>query len=366
MPNWQLCIDESGQFDRTEDFVCVAGILIRTDNAPLVGVRNAIRRQLPNVPWPPHATYVRHLLSAVLWHCVARENPDVGWNYYDSGSNEALTCEHIGQLIRENFPDEWQAQCRLILENQDPVYQILGGWQHVLNGCLLESARHTLDEICRRNISALYNTLENLIQFSTVRIFISSEAWQGEAVILNQDRYLQLLETLLRRICETLTLTGDQHNVQLNILSRSVKIHWSDQASPLNNRHLGNIITRINRNWQLAQPNAVRFNIGVAQWNANTNGGLVLSDFIANGVRNPVNSNQSLYNVCDGLADRVPRDPLQSGAPPRPHLTAGPRVTEVLVRAQEGHISTRALSSNLRDLHAHIRRWAIDQALAWL
>jgi len=116
---WAFYVDESGNFDDAFDDVAVAGLLLR-DSAALHphAIRAALRRAIPLLPWPLHATFINQpaYVAMVL-------EPAVRPDRQTAKTELGVTVLRAWRLLKERERDRVNSVARRLRDSAEPRYE---------------------------------------------------------------------------------------------------------------------------------------------------------------------------------------------------------------------------------------------------
>lgn len=357
---WRLYIDETGSFDRREEVVAVVGILIRegTPHGTPGVIRATIERELPLLPWPPHAALLRsrsvHLLIAHgRWHAgdlpgmgISKELADLAVDRLRRARPEVLArareALRNGRYPRRSDSKALDRELRLAPESQWAVDEWIA------------------------NVFAMLGRVTRVIaaapgQGPGALVFASAEGQTGDATLeidpasdLGSKRYATLLEVVLERVVAAMAHSGGEHMVTIDIQSRSHihpakgrKVQLADAPEILEA-----VVGRV-----LPAP-GVRIRLGRVEFFEQVRGGgPVLADFIANTARRVLEVRPSFAEIERVVTSRSGAA-VRTGKPALPNVGASGLARAFVTAAKEGR------DRGDGDLDG-CAPWAKDQAHEW-
>lgn len=373
MGDWQLFIDESGDFDQPRDTCVVAGVLVHAPMHPRgeADVRAALDDAYPALRYPPHATKLRFLsgrVVATLAGATSSSSPTA------TGARElarralAVIEAHDGSIA--------DAVGRLSSEGREPGNEQLTAWDGLLrvhapsfaDGVqqLLEQDVHRMRQVLDR-AGALFGADDPGEAFVVAAADTGhADAYAIEDPVVERDRYLALLGVLFERtlalLCERV---GAGARIWTSVARRSV--HRRDVGRfPLMPRNIGAAAETAARFplFDGATPRPKLIAAGVPAYDAAVPAGMVLADFVANRIRG------ALLRVGRLSWDRLGRMARAQVAMP---IAARPRFVEyaspIPAIAATG-APNAAIWSAFEGMPAaldfgDVPQWARDQAMIW-
>ena len=371
MTNWDLFVDESGQFNQADDDVTVAALLMQRGHSGRAALAALLKQVLPHIPFPQHSAHLNHPLSGLVWNRLARKSR-TAWSEASEGRKRVYAeaekllhqqQQHAALLSAACASAEKNVGRAKIKEQLEPLWKVLRR-QHTHLASRLQSYVSEDREMLRQSLKTLAN--ENVVY-----VFYAGEAWRGDS--LNQpDRYLDLLQTLIVRVADVLGKIDAEHQVYCHILGRRINDAHFSVPVPMQQRHLlmlfnqlfGSQLTRLHPRGSVQM-----YPLPVASWNDTMDARLVVADFVANQARRVLKTKGSLEEIELSLAAGAPL-PLRLNASGLPHLCAGASVRELLLQAQRQAQGEKTLRSNITARAHRVKQsprlWAIEQAVAWL
>lgn len=360
---WFLFIDESGNFDDTDDPVSICGLLLRW---PVPGLRHgelaqAIRSALPHVPWPPHTAHLRHPASQVVWFCA---DPD---SFAQSDRTAVLA--RAAHMLRQTCAAELDAAVARVRSRRavdfgslttlrtalcaSPHWQQLNGFVHYD----LAMFRRVL-----RGVAELPVESRNGIDIPAACLFSVRENPTGDASAPEEDRYLALLRVLLGRATSVVRRFPGEHTVRVVADSRWVRGADGAGQQDLDCGHMAEAIDSMTvfGDGQSAA-RLVAFN--VQRWGYDVDPRLVLVDLLAFLTPRAPAPSLPLWQAEQLLTAQVYL-PASSGRPRRSHLASGIFV-DACMRSAMGSPDRRAAFLSCV-VASGLPRWTIEQAQQWL
>lgn len=273
--SWLAFIDESGDFSRASNPVCVAGVLLREDDSPAFGreLRMALGRALPHIVYPPHATFFNHL----SFH-LSR------WRALPAVKRDAMDTAFARRLARAE---------QLIAAAPDAPRELVGpaGW---LDFSTLSQLDRWIERWTRDAFLALsavrdlgYQRLWQVLSDSAQRrgavALVSAEAQPDSAAgAAPLPRYLRLLSGLAERVVMLLRAVDPRARLVVRVAARARQP--SDGERPLtvdDVRAAFDAISRAPPPSQEAGPIEI-VPMEPEPYREQVHPGLVLADYVAN------------------------------------------------------------------------------------
>ncbi len=346
---WDLFVDESGDFADAADAVVVAGVLVRRGCKAFAPMRleHALRAAAPHVPWPLHTSLIWRPSAHVLWRA-------------HEGAAQPADARAL-DLLRRACPDLLAAVQAQLARGAEPRHADLVLLERTLRGLdgetwprLTRAAHHTATRIRQVLVTAARQAGDD------VALVTAAESTLGDAVPAggtSGDRYLTLLTRLLERLADALARKAGDHEVRLHVLGRDVQDPLLHRPTPLHVRHL----TAAAQDATRAEDRRVTTSSGsvrlvpqpVLAFDAHAPAGAVAADLVANAIRRDVNASAGLRDLSAALSGKLSMGPTLAG---RPLVTASGAAAAWLDHARGGRVGPLADG---------LRRWALEQALAW-
>ena len=203
---WAFYVDESGKFDDAQDDVVVAGLLLR-DSASLHphAIKAALRRAIPLLPWPLHATFI----NQPAYVTMALE-PAVRSDRQVAQTELGITVLQAWRLLKKRERDRVNAVARRLRESAEPQYDDIA----LLSSALRKADSLVFDRL-RAHALETYAIAARLVSdlaasesagLPTILLAAASETVVGDACLpaKSSDRYLQLLGFTLGRVRQVL------------------------------------------------------------------------------------------------------------------------------------------------------------------
>ncbi len=354
MATWILDVDETGDFSEGNVGYGVVGVLTSVERRQqFVGrVRATWQREMPEVPWPPHATVLRQPLAWAIWGQTSAE-PQL--RVASLKVDQALQGDSVWRSLRKDLD-------RATRGNET---------QH--RHCIAKVAQtvpQALDVLEQRSAKALdlqTQILRRVAEQCQSLVVTASPA--SSTAVSTADRYLALLTTLIRRAADCVLALPDhgQHELRVSAQQRGVVDPVLGPGIPMHIRHLGTACEHAAQSTQRVirkdcgsvrlVPHAVPIFLAAGEdWE-------VLADGAANRLyRIFQQPEQSLLRWCDGIA-AASLLPCRA-SPARLPLTASDGVPERLVEIAR---KKGSLSESHQELGALSNyAWAREQAGEWV
>ncbi len=351
---WGLFVDESGDFTSSEDPVAVAGLLVREDVAGgrAHEMRESVRRALPGLPWPLHASLLRQtgFIVALLGRHFERHGafPEGLQADVEAAARTAL------DLLREREPAALASAMAALAEGRKVPYLALERMTEQLRRRASVAAR-VLSAHERKAwafVRSVLQALDGQAQdgLPAVLLLTSGETTDGDAGPDADSRYLGALEALFDRAAAVLLRRPGRHRVWVRTLARGVWEPRIGRRVPLRVQDVGAVLRR------LPERAAVRMTVAeVREFDEDVDFPYVFADFAANRARRVLRSalaglRQSENELRVALAASV-----RSGTPTRTHLAATGLGLRLAREAAPAGTPTPPGA----------RRWALEQAAEW-
>lgn len=348
MAEWQLYIDESGDFDAVEDRVVVVGVLLAGADHPSrqQELRDWLKSTFPSSPYPPHQRILN--LAAGVAACVAREPARVPEL---QPAVDALDACPLRDDVREL--------------RTTPV------------ATFRDAKLRTVDNWMRSHARGAYDLLKRHI---TQRRGVASRGFakvigEGGAVVAaaearprasSQDRYLDLLTVLIERVV-LLLADGNSHRVVTVVGARDVTVPGRTapgRLAPLvrcrlQREHVEQAaktacsrLPQSSVSFAIAQP---------ATYDSRCHPGLVLADLAANRVHGAIYQ-ETFRDLSESLVGALGAPPLGRAlavSADLPSLAGSGRAADAIADVARNP-SRNASTAGV------IPRWAREQADAWI
>ncbi|TNF24480.1 MAG: hypothetical protein EP329_24850 [Deltaproteobacteria bacterium] len=229
---WQLWVDESGDFDAEHGDVVVAGLLVRADVAAVADrtLRRALQAAAPDCPWPLHATLTRRLSMYVLWpvHAATRRGTKL-----DPLTRDALS-------VLEHYAEKPLARALTALnKNREPSADVLDTLDLWLDEGAYSRALKERRATVRLAISRTLEAVGKSAGDDRIWSVAAAEAVVGDAYGQPlDDRYLSLLACALYRTRNILLQRPGHHIVRVLASERGVHPRRGAEREPLRQRHV--------------------------------------------------------------------------------------------------------------------------------
>ena len=352
--NWELFVDESGNFGSARDDISVCGVLARADLPGLRpdSLRVALERVAPWLPWPPHVAHLNTIVLIPLAFVAAHERGVLA----DPGRAPST----VRRLARQRPAEVASALDALrahALPEYDDLEALRGPFAHLNKGTRMywsEIANETRAYYGRLLAGLAASPLDGA---APPHIFVvtSGETRRGDAGATADARYRESIEALFERIGDIVDRFDGEHRVRLNvsqldvyepILGRRVKLHV---------RHLGEIVRRLSP--ELGDRVRLVPATVSAYFTPDVHPAFVLADLVANRARPVLARSVPLARAEADLVTSL-RAPVRSGTPRRSHLAA--------TGISRTYVASHRRGDCLPDLDSGaLRRWAREQAVEW-
>lgn len=364
---WQLFIDETGNFEDPDASVAVVGWLVQHREHPRfdADLRGALAKVVPDAAWPPHAAH----LNLPIVHPILTQgfgavpSDDDAWVSSMPGAwarLRALKHEAVRKVLnlaeqRQMAPYDDLAEANEIVKRLEP--NLFGSFK----------ARR------ERRMRHMRGLLSHLGE-----VFGPGESWlvgAGMPPVADDDtskgdRYLALLETLFCRVFALLRSDdGDRHEVRVHVARRWVKPNGVPLTLKLRIQDVGDCVRRAERFPVLApepgKPDA-RVRIvphSVSRYDSNVRPGIVIADFAANRLRWPMSTARSWHEL-QARADSQVALPVT--APARRDVGASPLPALAAHGLPEQAIRGAAEKVQVLEVPWTPPGWTTDQARQWV
>lgn len=379
--DWQLFVDESGDFRDPTKRVCVAGVLLALPEHEdlTTALRALLERAFPLSSYPPHATLLNLAASRALFALAARargravELPDTKWEAVDAAIAALRTADDDAVVEALRAAERGLAP----------------GWEHA-RACEAwlttnaPAAARGLRDIAELEDQHLRDTVFGLLAqvlegnegdgpatpWAKPIVVVAAEASPPASPKDDEDRYLDLLETLFERVYALLRSTdGVRRHVIAHIAERPL---WRDDGKRMLGR--ADVAEASKRAARLSflqssvfpDPKVWMSTLAPCRFDEAVHPGVVLADFAANRVGralrdDPKREHDLQRRVQAALGDvGVAMRPLS-----RPQLA--PLPTAATSGSPRSHVA-RALEGERVDFRTlgDVRpEWAADQAQRW-
>ncbi len=340
---WQLFIDESGNFDSPEGLRLVTGLLIKAPDTEEVrtSLRSALEQAHPGIPWPPHS-----FLCNYMGGWVAQVLANQAQNQIDE--NLWMAAERIQSLLKVKSPEAHTSLRKLMKPGKKygNDAQRLERYLQRLPPQLLTPfvvAQRTRTEL----LGMLFQELERDNQAFTV-VSVVGDRTAG-------DPYLRAFETLVERVValfrESPAKPESPHIViRVHVASREIQPEWAPTRIPFIPKIMQGLLAHARNYPPYAPRDRLEFNPRLSFvfsnfWNANygvdCHPGITLVDYLSNQTYRSLRdlgklkhlTCQIIHNNCRSrlllAPQRVPR--LDSKA--LPTLAATGRAREAILEA---------------------------------
>lgn len=363
---WDLYIDESGDFDSQEDDPLIAGILLPVgppESNP-AWQRKLLEDELPWIPWPIHTSEARNPVMHVLWPHARDLDPAEQIRAFASDAAEALKKKEaevlnraVTRIRKQRAPDQEDVRkLRAVLRHRKEEWSAL---QH----------------LARRSYERLKSAARAIGESPRSSIILVGEPQQADAWPMRKedDRYLTMLPALLQRAADAILQSPGKHFVRVHVMVRhvvdptlgSAASSVGEKGAPgLHQRHvtaairtaLGESAPKLQR-----RSSRVRFGAGLLGRNDDPNlrAGFVLADFAANALYRHFPGDARLAETCRLVRRKTRQRVTYSEEPRHPHIAASGRPFQYLSFTR-GETTRKPLPGD-----AAMRPWAIEQANEW-
>jgi hypothetical protein len=357
---WKLYVDESGNFDNELDSVVVAGLLV--GDSPVLqphAIKTALKRAIPLLPWPFHATYI----NQPAYVAVALE-PAVRLDKAAAGTELGPIVNQAWRVLKERERDRTNAVARRLRDEAEPKYDDI-----VVLSSTLQRFEPSISERLRSHALEIHATVGRLISdlavakgtvlppvlFAAVGETATGDAFADDG---SSDRYLTLLGVLLGRVRDVLVRFSGQHQVSVWTSRRDV-IDWRLKVSArMNLPHLNEAIKSLGEH-----PTVKLLGGGVGTSWESDGAGYVLADWAVNSARRVLMSRSvGIATVVNNLESRVGVK-AATGRPSLSHCAASGEAAQLIKKASNGALIGPAATA-LPYIHPRAR-WACEQAWEW-
>jgi hypothetical protein len=363
---WLLFLDESGDFSDPVASVCIAGFLLRAEEkgGEDLWLRGLLARRFPEVEYPPHARFLnRDAFHLANW--LLRDRPDIPGVSRDS-------LERLAALLCEKSASRAAMACRGAIDaGKVPRWEDLAELEPELQGAL-PTEFQTLRGLVDRSRAAIVAVLEEVrARYGDERVFAVAgadtrirEADDGPV----RDRYLALLEVVFERVLALFRKEPpERHKIWVRAAERHVSLPW---GLTLHLRHfdVGQAVRAAERRPPLAlspgvgaDPHVRLVPMEPPRFDGDVHPGVVIADFLANRMREPLGASSPWREVREAAGGRVA---LPVETPPRMY----PDVSLPTVAADG--LPRRAIAAAFEGREPvgleGARGWAKEQAARWV
>ncbi|MFO0695998.1 MAG: hypothetical protein U0230_20715 [Polyangiales bacterium] len=377
---WEIFVDESGDFDRPDDVRVVAGVAfgdVPGTRFPSQRVRDALAEAAPGVPWPFHAS-------------VFGRPSGRAWALGRASRQGALPPE-VAELARdvsrviEGSDDHWARALSeaVSLPRREPDYATMAGvdrWLEIRHPELAARLRHRCGQDREGIARVLRTAVEGLPEGRAV-VFIgafllgsgpSAPAPDEAARSVPRDDYLAALGAFLERAVLSLRSSrGASHRVHLHVARRGV-VRPGYGRTPLTVADVG-----ARAREALSYPHLPSSGLGDARLrivvddvrsiDSAAHPGLVLADFAANTVYRGLRAMGHGHAGYDEVASELER---ALGIPIRRVPDAWPDAGSLSTMASAGasreHLRRCLAEGRALPLPDGLVRWDADQVGSWM
>ena len=343
MQQWELWIDESGDFTVPSDTVVVAGILRQGDVGGTFAHR-LVAEATPGVPWPPHTAWLRPLTMQLA---------------YAQRAGVKLPAGPVLAQLRDQYPNLLEALSRHVAEGASlprGVYDRLASADNVIRATD-ERLASRLEERRESMMTGLSRVLSD-IALEQTRVedywIAATDGVRGARGTTNY-RYLDLLGLVLQRAKDLLGSIEGPHRLQVNVLHRRelTPTALTKRVDGLGQHAFGDEAAEVTIKARICH-----YDESVSAWG-------VLADYAANTFRHLVSESERC-----GIAKletralkrlRVTSARMGNELPPHLGLQGAPQRAIEAARLQDVASAATVLASA-----THEPIWAVEQAKEWV
>ena len=364
---WQLFIDETGNFEDPDASVAVVGWLVQHREHPRfdADLRRSLAKVVPDAAWPPHAAHLNlPIVQPILTQGFGAVASD-------------------GDAWVHSVPDAWARLRALEHEAVRKVVALAEQRKMAPYDDLTEA-----NDVVKRLEPNLFRSFiaQREQRMAWVRdllsclgeVFGPGESWLvgagmppvGDDDAPKSDRYLALLETLFCRVFALLRADdGNTHEVRVHVARRWVKPDGVPLTLTLRVQDVGDCVRRAERFPVLApEPGKpdTRVRIvphSVSRYDSNVRPGIVIADFAANRLRWPMSTARSWHEL-QARADSQVALPVT--APARRDVGASPLPALAAHGLPEQAIRGAAKKAQVLEVPWTPPGWTTDQARQWV
>ena len=338
----------------------VAGLLV-ADLPSLQphAIRTALKRAIPLLPWPFHATFI----NQPAYVAMALE-PAVRTNKEAAGTEQGALILRAWRVLKDRERDRTNAVARRLREEAEPRYDdvsVLSSTLRTFEPSIYERLRTYALEI-HANLARLLCDL-SVVETAGLPPMLFAAAGEttiGDAIVDDgsSDRYLDLLRVLLVRVRDVLVRFSGGHEVSVWASRRDV-LDWRLKVSVrMNVPHLNEIIKSLG-----GHPSVTVLGGGVGTSWEFDGAGYVLADLAANAARRTLMSRSvGIATAVESLQSRVGVK-AATGTPTLAHCAASGEAAQLIRQASDGVLVGPA--SNALPYINPRARWACEQAWEW-
>lgn len=341
--DWDLFVDESGNFEDADDDATVCGLLVR---AGLPGtrppeLRTSLQGVLPFLPWPFHARLYNR--PAFLGIVAARDD--------ESSKRWAEAGRHAVAWFEAHSPRELAAVIGALDGGKEPQHDDVVA----LDDALRRSDRALYRELraLRRHVYAHFEAILTELAVlagsdrdPAIALLATGEPRRDDGEGGGDERYRGHLQCLLERAADVLRRRGGSHRIWVHVLTRYVHEPVLDRRVPMHIRHVAPLAFAVSGG-------EVRVAVAsVPRYDDAVHPALVLADRAANRARPVLARDQALAKVETALRQAL-KLPVRSGHPSVSHVAA------------TGSAS-RYIAGEVDRMPSDARRWTVDQAEEWI
>ena len=305
---WLLFLDESGDFSDPAASVCIAGFLLRAEEKgeDVSWLRRLLQTSFPDVSYPPHALYLNrdgfHLANWML-----RGRPPIR-------GIETAALERLARLVEESPSPVATAFREAIAAGELPRWQELKAVEPELRWALPTEAQ-ALRGLVERSRMEIVRVLEEVVaRYGPERVFGVAaadprirEEDDGPA----RDRYLALLEVVFERVLALFRKEPpERHKIWVRAAERKVSLPWGLELH-LRAADVGGAVRAAERRPPLplapgvkADPHVRLVAMEPPRFDAEVHPGVVIADFLANRLREPLGQAKSWNEVREAAEGR--------------------------------------------------------------
>ncbi len=385
--NWVLIVDESGDFSKKDETVCVAGLFAREprsttdDNQALLA---RIANATPTIAYPPHTKLLNIRSAHLVWYRRASEAQK------SAHRDARLLRMAFGEIaFHANASPPPPIVTTLLSDSPgtiEPTYDQfleLDSWIYTHAVGAYAKLRTVRDNVRARLQSCLAIYAADVGSGGCFALAAADHGVLPKPGELVGDRYLRLLAVLFERIYALLrTLPQDRHTVTIQCLTRHVTVpgrRWG----PLQKTDVQACISRAEQfplysSKMSALGQSGPANAGVRliaeqpiEFNAVAPARAVLADYIANGMRHPL-THSSTWSDVTSLVQRhlsISVEAFALAAPcmgPMPAVAAAGQAHFAIREAFALPDATQLPQRKMQWLAGIEPGWNREQAARWL
>jgi hypothetical protein len=386
--NWQLYIDESGDFDDPDDVVCVAGLFVPlpADDDLELYLRTRLAEAFPLTRYPQHAAELDIPVSRALF---ALREPPTPAEPEGVAAVRARVAPALDALVGADDPEVlalvagWRVGARVPLERvrwldlwlrgaaPDAHRELRAVCEHQEEALRTHVLGDLADLIRRYTTEVLPPTSGNPLPARPVALVAAESSHDGPQT--PAARYLALVELLLERVYAHLREPRDaRHHILVRTCARELRFgdttvdHRLDAADVVraSRRAAGFPFLPAEH---LPDPRVWVSALSTEAFDPAAHPGLVLADYVANRARRALKSSPAralpLAAVQESIERRLGHVDTRLPLRARPEL--GPLPTVAGGGPARRHVRTCFVGRSSSDRpHIHAR-WASESAQAW-